>query len=199
MEAIYGEARLNPPEGRPVRSPHFSTRPRDLLGGRRPGEVNLAHHRVLLLDDLTTFKRRHLRVLREAIEADRARATREGLTLERRARFQLIATARSSPCGHRGDTRRTCSLLAVRGRSLLEAGRGTSPRPRPHSRRGPSDRPSRGSVSGRHGPRRRLRSRQARVRSGEREPRTLVTSCHVPVALDTCEGGQKRRRRRGRR
>lgn len=71
----YRRAKLDPPEGRPFRVPHHSTKPLDLVGRRRPREVDLARGGVLLLDDLQAFGRRHLRALRRPLEATGAPGT----------------------------------------------------------------------------------------------------------------------------
>jgi magnesium chelatase family protein len=104
----YRRAKLDPPEGRPLRVPHFSVRPTALVGrGEVPGEVHLARGGVLFMDDLPAFGKRSLRVLRQALEGDNLH--RAGGDLDHRSRFLFVAAMRSCPCGHQHDCRRVCS------------------------------------------------------------------------------------------
>ena len=114
MEAIadtYRRAKLKPATGRPFRAPHFSTRPLALVGRRRPGEVDLARGGALFLDDLSSFGRRSLRVLRQAIEEDTGPAVTEGVA-EDRLPFHLVGAMRSCPCGNQGSAYRECTCTA---------------------------------------------------------------------------------------
>ncbi len=104
----YRRAKLEPPPGRPIRAPHFSTRPLVLFGRRRPGEVDLARGGVLYLDDLSAFGRRSLRVLRQAIEEVGGAGTGKGVALDRLP-FHLVGAMRSCPCGNSGSAYRECS------------------------------------------------------------------------------------------
>jgi magnesium chelatase family protein len=96
---------------RPFRSPHHTASAAALVGGGarpRPGEISLAHHGVLFLDELPEFQRRVLEALREPLESGRimvARALGHG---EFPARFQLIAAMNPCPCGHLGDRAGRC-------------------------------------------------------------------------------------------
>lgn len=103
----YRRAKLDPPEGRPFRAPHHSTKPLDLVGRRRSGEVDLARGGVLLLDDLQAFGRRSLRALREPLQATGAPGTARGASCPRSA--LLLATMRPCPCGYLGDPRHPCT------------------------------------------------------------------------------------------
>jgi magnesium chelatase family protein len=98
--------------GRPFRAPHHSASVAGLLGGGsgrlRPGEVSLAHHGVLFLDELTEFRRDAIEGLRQPLEDGRVVITRVGGAVEFPSRFTLIAAANPCPCGFDGDPRRAC-------------------------------------------------------------------------------------------
>ena len=98
---------------RPFRSPHHSVSPGALLGGGssflRPGEVSLAHHGVLFLDELTEFRRDAIEGLRQPLEDGRVIVTRIAGSAEFPARFTLVAAANPCPCGFAGDPARRCT------------------------------------------------------------------------------------------
>ena len=105
------------PEGglvrtRPFRAPHHSLSPAGLLGGGtgfvRPGEVSLAHHGVLFLDELTEFRRDAVEGLRQPLEDGRMVLARAAGAVEFPARFTLVAASNPCPCGFDGDGRRAC-------------------------------------------------------------------------------------------
>ncbi len=101
--ATYGQ--------RPTRAPHHSASGVALVGGGslpRPGEISLAHHGVLFLDELPEFDRRVLEVLREPIESGRILISRAARQAEFPARFQLVAAMNPCPCGYAGDTSGRC-------------------------------------------------------------------------------------------
>lgn len=110
---------------RPFRAPHHTASSVALVGGGsypRPGEVSLAHHGVLFLDELPEFDRRVLEVLREPLESGRITISRAARQAEFPARFQLIAAMNPCPCGYLGDSggRCHCTLEQVqRYRSRL--------------------------------------------------------------------------------
>ena len=96
---------------RPTRQPHHTASAVALVGGGsppRPGEISLAHHGVLFLDELPEFPRAALEALREPLETGRITIARAARSAEFPARFQLIAAMNPCPCGHRGDARRAC-------------------------------------------------------------------------------------------
>jgi magnesium chelatase family protein len=87
---------------RPFRCPHHTTSGVALVGGGnvpRPGEVSLAHHGVLFLDELPEFDRRVLEVLREPLESGRITVSRAAHQADFPARFQLLAAMNPCPCG----------------------------------------------------------------------------------------------------
>ena len=96
---------------RPVRSPHHTATSVALVGGGsppRPGEISLAHHGVLFLDELPEFARSALEALREPLESGRITISRAAQKAEFPARFQLIAAMNPCPCGHHGSTLKAC-------------------------------------------------------------------------------------------
>jgi energy-coupling factor transporter ATP-binding protein EcfA2 len=96
---------------RPFRAPHHSASAAALVGGGavpRPGEISLAHHGVLFLDELPEFDRRVLESLREPLETGTVTVSRARRRAEFPARFQLVAAMNPCPCGHLGDPRRAC-------------------------------------------------------------------------------------------
>lgn len=102
---------------RPFRSPHHTASAIALVGGGgrpRPGEISLAHHGVLFLDELPEFDRGVLEVLREPLESGHIVISRAGFQAEFPARFQLIAAMNPCPCGHLGDPAAECRCGAER-------------------------------------------------------------------------------------
>ena len=96
---------------RPFRAPHHTASAVALVGGGsqpRPGEISLAHHGVLFLDELPEFDRRVLEVLREPLESGRIRISRAAQQAEFPAEFQLIAAMNPCPCGYLGDPSGRC-------------------------------------------------------------------------------------------
>ncbi len=91
---------------RPFRAPHHTASAASLVGGgshARPGEISLAHHGVLFLDELPEFDRTVLEALREPLEAGIVRVARAAAHADYPAEFQLVAAMNPCPCGRLGD------------------------------------------------------------------------------------------------
>jgi magnesium chelatase family protein len=96
----------------PFRAPHHTISAAAMVGGggrNLPGEVSLAHHGVLFLDELPEFPRPALEALRQPMEDGRVRVRRVGSIISLPARFTLIAAMNPCPCGFRGATTRPCA------------------------------------------------------------------------------------------
>ncbi len=96
---------------RPFRDPHHSATQPALIGGglrAKPGEISLAHHGVLFLDELPEFPRPTLESLRQPIESGRAVVARANHHLTYPARFQLVAAMNPCRCGHMADPAQGC-------------------------------------------------------------------------------------------
>lgn len=96
---------------RPTRSPHHTATSVALVGGGtppRPGEISLAHHGVLFLDELAEVKRSALEALREPLENGHITISRAAQQARFPARFQLIAAMNPCPCGYLGSTLKPC-------------------------------------------------------------------------------------------
>ncbi|HWG11396.1 MAG TPA: YifB family Mg chelatase-like AAA ATPase [Rhodanobacteraceae bacterium] len=109
---------------RPFRAPHHTASGVALVGGGshpRPGEISLAHHGVLFLDELPEYDRRVLEVLREPMESGHIVISRAARQAEFPARFQLVAAMNPCPCGYAGDNDGRChctpdAIARYRGR-----------------------------------------------------------------------------------
>ncbi len=96
---------------RPFRNPHHSCSSVSLIGGGTwptPGEVSLAHHGVLFLDELPEFGRHALESLRQPIEDGSVTIARAAGAVTFPSRFQLLATRNPCPCGYLNDPKRRC-------------------------------------------------------------------------------------------
>jgi magnesium chelatase family protein len=96
---------------RPFRAPHHTISDVALVGGGqypRPGEISLAHHGVLFLDEMPEFSRHVLEVLRQPVEEGCVRIARAARTVVFPARFMLIGAMNPCPCGFLGDPVRAC-------------------------------------------------------------------------------------------
>jgi magnesium chelatase family protein len=112
---IYSVAGLTGRTGllteRQFRSPHHTISDAGLIGGGafpRPGEVSLAHHGVLFLDELPEFDRSVLEVLRQPLEDQKVTISRAAMSLTFPAKFMLVAAMNPCPCGFWNDPTRDC-------------------------------------------------------------------------------------------
>jgi magnesium chelatase family protein len=97
---------------RPFRAPHHTASASGIAGGGavpRPGEVTLAHHGVLFLDEVVEFRQDVLEVLRQPLEDGAVVIARVHATVRFPAQFSLVAAMNPCPCGYRGDPRRECT------------------------------------------------------------------------------------------
>jgi magnesium chelatase family protein len=117
---VMSAAGISPPDGglvrrRPFRAPHHTISTSGLAGGGsnpRPGEVSLAHHGVLFLDEFPEFSRATLEVLRQPLEDGHVTISRVAATLTYPARVTLVCSMNPCPCGYAGDRRRACRCSA---------------------------------------------------------------------------------------
>jgi magnesium chelatase family protein len=114
---IHSVAGLMPPNTalvatRPFRSPHHTISDAGLIGGGahpRPGEVSLAHHGVLFLDELPEFNKNVLEVMRQPLEDGKVTISRAAMSLTFPASFMLAAAMNPCPCGYYTDSSHQCS------------------------------------------------------------------------------------------
>ena len=182
----------------PFRAPHHTVSLPALVGGGpdpRPGEISLAHHGVLFLDELSEFRPAVLEALRQPLEEGEVRISRYRRTVCFPARPILVAALNPCPCGFRGDPVRACGCApaALRRHQRCLSGplldrvdlRVEMPRPDPASWEAPSE--SSASV--------RRRVEQARSRLRERNPSGRLNAHLRPSELGRlCPLGEGARR-----
>ncbi|MES2012611.1 MAG: YifB family Mg chelatase-like AAA ATPase [Pseudomonadota bacterium] len=111
IQSLNGNYKLENWKRRSYRNPHHTASGVALVGGGgipRPGEISLAHHGVLFLDELPEFDRKVLEVLREPLESGRITISRAARQADFPASFQLIAAMNPCPCGYLGHHNNKC-------------------------------------------------------------------------------------------
>jgi len=118
---IHSVAGMLPPDAavvsiRPFRSPHHTISDSALVGGGtipRPGEISLAHHGVLFLDELPEFARNVLEVLRQPLEDGKVTISRSKMSVEYPANFMLMCAMNPCPCGNYGNPNQECTCTQL--------------------------------------------------------------------------------------
>lgn len=111
IQSLNGSYKSSLWKRRPYRAPHHTASGVALVGGGgvpRPGEISLAHHGVLFLDELPEFDRKVLEVLREPLESGHITISRAARQADFPANFQLIAAMNPCPCGYLGHHNNKC-------------------------------------------------------------------------------------------
>lgn len=122
VAAIHSLHRPRPPAQfylPPFRGPHHTASAIAMVGGGsypRPGEISMAHHGVLFLDEIPEFDRRVLEVLREPLETGEVSIARAARQTTFPACFQLVAAMNPCPCGYFGDPQRSCGYSCEKAR-----------------------------------------------------------------------------------
>lgn len=115
LYSLAGEAIDTVVTQRPFRAPHHTASRAALIGGGsrpRPGDISLAHHGVLFLDELPEYPRTNLEALRQPLEDKQITVSRAGGFAAYPADFMLVATMNPCPCGYYGDPTKECSCSA---------------------------------------------------------------------------------------
>lgn len=116
LHDLAGESSEMIVSSRPFRSPHHTSSFVSLVGGGtkpRPGEISLAHHGVLFLDEIPEYPRISLEALRQPLEDRQISVSRAVSKLTYPANFMLVATKNPCPCGYYGDPKRECSCTST--------------------------------------------------------------------------------------
>lgn len=107
---------------RPFRAPHHTASMAAIVGGGRgakPGEISLAHHGVLFLDEFPEFPRPVLETLRQPIETGDVVVARANAHVKYPCKFMLIAAANPCRCGYLADPARACSKAPLCGEDYM--------------------------------------------------------------------------------
>lgn len=108
---------------RPLRAPHHTISRAGLVGGGsipQPGEISLAHHGILFLDELVEFSRATLEVLRQPLENREVWIARAQQTVVFPSSFLLVAALNPCPCGYRGDKKKSCSCSPLQIKKYMD-------------------------------------------------------------------------------
>jgi magnesium chelatase family protein len=108
---------------RPVRTPHHTISQAGLVGGGsfpQPGEISLAHHGILFLDELVEFRRTTLEVLRQPMENREVSISRAQQSITFPASFLLVAALNPCPCGYFGDKKKSCICSSHQIKSYMD-------------------------------------------------------------------------------
>lgn len=112
IHSLAGVSKDSVVSTRPFRSPHHTASDIALIGGGqwpKPGEISLAHHGVLFLDELAEFPRHVLEVLRQPLEDGTVTVSRASASYQFPANFLLVAAQNPCPCGYAGDESQMCT------------------------------------------------------------------------------------------
>ena len=116
IHSIAGEVTDEIISIRPFRSPHHTTSHVAVVGGGarpKPGEISLAHHGVLFMDEMPEYPRSVLEALRQPLEDRKISVSRANGRVTYPADFMLIGTMNPCPCGHLGDTSKECTCTST--------------------------------------------------------------------------------------
>ena len=108
---------------RPFRAPHHSISQAGLVGGGsfpQPGEISLAHHGILFLDEFVEFRRMALEALRQPLEHQEVCISRAQQAVTFPASFLLVAALNPCPCGFRGDKKKPCTCLPAQVKRYID-------------------------------------------------------------------------------
>ncbi len=120
LAGLLGEGGIS--RTRPFRTPHHTASMAAIVGGGRgakPGEISLAHHGVLFLDEFPEFPRTVLETLRQPIETGDVVVARANAHIRYPCRFLLVAAANPCKCGHLADPGRACNRAPLCGDDYL--------------------------------------------------------------------------------